>query len=213
MNILIVDDESIIRTGIKKMLAESVYTFDNIYDCADGYQAQDILNSRKIDIMFTDIKMPQTDGITLSRIAKSIYNNIKIIMITGYSDFEYMQSAITIGIFGYLLKPVSCKQFYDTLDSVMSSIFEHKNDIDEQCFISDINDIFFNNLRHDHVQTLYPEMPINKPCKLVVLRVVSNKTSPMLEIIKTIFDTSVNMYKLSNIYLVPSKKNNNDFFV
>lgn len=107
MNILIADDEKQAREGIHLMVEQSPYTFDNIFVASDGNEAAKIIKENPIDIVLTDICMPGTDGLELSQTIRRQYPEVQIILITSYSEFEYVQKAIQLGVMGYLLKPIT----------------------------------------------------------------------------------------------------------
>ena len=89
-NLLLVDDEPLIRRGIKSMAVLSEIGIDNTFEAADAKSALDIIKTRKIDIIFLDINMSDMDGLTLANKIKEIDSTITIVMITGYDYFEYM---------------------------------------------------------------------------------------------------------------------------
>ena len=106
-NLLIVDDEPIIRRGIKTLAILSEIGIDEIFEAGNADKCLEIVDKEHIDIIMLDINMPNTDGLTLAKILKEKNKKIAIIMITGYDYFEYMQTAIRIGVDDYLLKPVN----------------------------------------------------------------------------------------------------------
>ena len=105
--LLIVDDEPIIRRGIKTLAILSEIGIDEIFEAGNADKCLEIVDKEHIDIIMLDINMPNTDGLTLAKILKEKNKKIAIIMITGYDYFEYMQTAIRIGVDDYLLKPVN----------------------------------------------------------------------------------------------------------
>lgn len=89
-NLLIVDDEKIIREGIYELLSMDESLELNLSTAASGVEAQQILESRKIDIVLTDIQMPQMTGIELMALIQERWPYCKIIFLTGYSEFDYV---------------------------------------------------------------------------------------------------------------------------
>lgn len=115
--VLIVEDEKLIRQGIKTMILRSGVPVNEIVECNNGETALEILKESKIDVMFTDIKMPRMDGITL---VKSIHElnldySPHIAAISGYDDFDYAVSMLRNGVKEYLLKPVDRKKIAEVL--------------------------------------------------------------------------------------------------
>ena len=106
-NLLIVDDEPVIRRGIKSLAILSEIGINKIFEAGNAETCLEITNKEQIDIIMLDINMPNTDGLTLAKMLKEKNKNFAIIMVTGYDYFEYMQTAIRLGVDDYLLKPVN----------------------------------------------------------------------------------------------------------
>ena len=120
--LLIADDNSVIRKGIINLLDQYRITFDNIYECANGKEALDVLCTHGIDLVITDIRMPAMDGIQLIQEAKKISHKAKFIVLTMYEDFNYAKDSINYGAKAYLVKPISGLIFYETMHRVMKEI-------------------------------------------------------------------------------------------
>ncbi|OAB44911.1 response regulator transcription factor [Paenibacillus antarcticus] len=105
MNILIVDDESVIREGIKRTIQRS-YPQSNIYLAANPEEAVHMLRSRPIEIVLTDILMPGMTGLELMKLTKASYPHIHWVIISAYSEFAYAKEAVRLGAVDYLLKPI-----------------------------------------------------------------------------------------------------------
>lgn len=86
-----------------------------------------LIKKSKPDVLITDIKMPFMDGLTLSRLVKKDLPNTKIIIISGYDDFDYARQAIALGIEQYLLKPISKDEFLEVLEGIRSK-YEKENE-------------------------------------------------------------------------------------
>ncbi len=104
--ILIAEDEKLIRQGIKAMIERAPITYSEIIECKNGKEALNIINSTKIDVLFTDIKMPKMDGITLVKNISELKTKPEVIIISGYDDFSYAVSALRYGAREYILKPI-----------------------------------------------------------------------------------------------------------
>lgn len=112
IKILIVDDEKIERNGIKFLLKQMNLELE-IFEAVNGLKALDVLKEEKIDILLTDIKMPFMDGIELIQEVVKSWKDIKIIIFSGYGEFEYARMAMKSGVSNYILKPVrSAGVFY-----------------------------------------------------------------------------------------------------
>lgn len=98
MNILIVDDEDIIRKSVIKTIELSELEFQNIFEAGDAYQALEILEKTEnnIQIVIMDINMPHINGLDLTKIIKSKNEKITVGIISGYDYYEYMREAIKL---------------------------------------------------------------------------------------------------------------------
>ena len=105
MKLLIADDEALIRDGIRNHIDWGKYGIEIAGVEENGLAALRVLEEEPIDILVTDIRMPRMDGIELSREARRRYPNIKIIILSGYEEFEFAQQALELSVMKYLLKP------------------------------------------------------------------------------------------------------------
>ena len=101
-NILVVDDEQTIRDALKMVLEEEGYQTQT---AADGKEALDLINDVDFDIVITDLKMPEVDGMTLTRQCQQICPQTSVIIITAHGSLETAIEALRIGAYDYILKP------------------------------------------------------------------------------------------------------------
>jgi len=116
IKLLIVDDEKLIREGIKIMMS----TFQDIEVVAlaeNGYEALEICKSCPVDIVLMDIRMKTCDGVMGTRLIKEQFAKIKVLILTTFKDKEYIQDALKYGAFGYLLKDSSYDVIYEGIKS------------------------------------------------------------------------------------------------
>lgn len=126
-NILVVDDEKIVVSGIKKCLKLYHYPLE-IFEAYDGEEARRILENNLIDILMTDIELPLINGLDLIKIAKDYHPEIKTIVFSAYSNFEYARKAISLNAIYYLLKPINVEEFQEVMNKVI-----------ERCMVEDID--------------------------------------------------------------------------
>lgn len=122
INILIVDDQKHIRDGLQAMLPQFPLQLDNIYCAVNGIEALGILRQHNIQLVITDIRMPDMDGLTLMARSKAERIEVEYLIISGFSDFAYAQKAIELGAKGYLLKPVKREDLQTAVEHVAHEI-------------------------------------------------------------------------------------------
>lgn len=120
-SILIVDDEPRTRQGLKKMLETWATGRYRIMTADNGRDAWVMLQETVIDLMITDIRMPEISGLSLvTRIKESgLEHQPSVIVVSGYAEFEYAQQAIQLGIVNYLLKPVSKDKLIEAIEQAL----------------------------------------------------------------------------------------------
>lgn len=126
MKVFLVEDEMIMRQGIKNNIPWQDYGYEFVGEASDGELAYPLILKEKPDILITDIKMPFMDGLELSRLVRRELPATKIIVLSGYDEFDYAKQAISIGITDYLLKPISSAQLLEAVDRVKAIIEEER---------------------------------------------------------------------------------------
>ncbi|GMQ60103.1 hypothetical protein AN1V17_45030 [Vallitalea sediminicola] len=126
-SILIVDDEELIRQGIIAKLKYNNFNFTELFEAEDGEQALCLLKKKEPNIVITDIRMSNMNGIEFIEKAKEICRNTRFIIISGYAEFTYAEQAINMGVNGYLLKPIGNEEFAKTLSKVYMELDKDKH--------------------------------------------------------------------------------------
>lgn len=122
IRVFLVEDETIIREGLREIIPWQQYGFTLVGDAGDGEQALPMIRELRPDVLITDIKMPFMDGLALSNLVSREFPAMKIIIISGYDDFEYARQAIRIGVEQYLLKPITKTMLIKSLNEVQEKI-------------------------------------------------------------------------------------------
>lgn len=135
MKILVVDDEYYARKVTLKYILEWNQQIDT-FEAENGLEALEILEEEHIDIVLADIRMPQMDGIELSKRIADLYPGIRIILITGFADFHYAKDAIRYKVKQYLLKPLKRLELQQSLEECSQEI--QKQTYAEQQYEHDI---------------------------------------------------------------------------
>ena len=97
---------------------------EQIIECKNGLEAYEIIENQKIDVVFTDIRMPKMDGISLIKKIQSCNHTPKIVVISGYDDFNYAVQLLSHGVKDYLLKPVEREKIFNILVELEKEIHE-----------------------------------------------------------------------------------------
>ena len=122
LKVFLVEDEVVMRNGIKNNIPWEQEGFEFVGEASDGELAYPLIKKEKPDILITDIRMPFMDGLELSRLVKKELPQIKIIILSGYNEFDYAKTAINIGVTDYLLKPISSAKLLEAVKKVADMI-------------------------------------------------------------------------------------------
>lgn len=123
--LLIVEDEKMIRQGIRTMVQRSGVPVDVILECNNGESALEILRSQKVDVMFTDIRMPRMNGIELIKAMQELPEPPLTVAVSGYDDFTYAVELMRMGVKEYILKPVDREQIRKIMEKLEEEINRH----------------------------------------------------------------------------------------
>ncbi len=130
IKVFLVEDEMVIRRGIKNSIDWEKEGYIFCGEASDGELAYPMIIKEKPDIQITDIRMPFMDGLELCKLVKKELPNIKILILSGYDEFDYAKEAIRLGVTEYLLKPISSGKLLEALNGVSESIRREKEDKD-----------------------------------------------------------------------------------
>lgn len=132
-SVMIVDDEPIIRMGLKKIINWEDYGFKIVCEARDGEDALELLKVHNIDFIVSDIKMHKVTGIELLRSIRERELDTLVLLLSGYDEFSYAQEGIRLGAFDYILKPLDSEKLknilinaYKKLEMKKKSDYEYK---------------------------------------------------------------------------------------
>ncbi|RKP54409.1 response regulator [Cohnella endophytica] len=120
--IILVDDEADVREGVLREIDWTENGFQVIDVAENGREALDMVERNVPDLIVTDIRMPFMDGLQLSEHLRRVYPTVKIIILTGFDEFEYARNAIHLDIEEYVLKPFSAGDLLDSLAKVKNRL-------------------------------------------------------------------------------------------
>jgi two-component system, response regulator YesN len=153
MKVIIVDDEQIIRQGIKTFVPWEKLKCTMVGEAANGLEALQLMEEVNADIIISDIRMPLMDGLDLSRELRLKYPECKIILLTGYEDFEYAKKALQYQVEDYLLKPVGddelTRVIKKTVEKLEAESIEQKKNIQLKSVVIENKDSIFKHYIED----------------------------------------------------------------
>ena len=130
IRVLIVDDEPFIRQGVKILINWKEHGYEVIGEASNGKEAMEIIKNTSVDLVITDIKMPEMNGLELiERVKKNNYKNIKFIVLSGFYEFEYAKTAIKYGVKDYVLKPIQKEELNHVLDEFQKDFAKEQDDL------------------------------------------------------------------------------------
>ncbi len=124
---LFVDDEEDILQNLLQIIDWPVYGFETLLTAQNGVEALTLLSAHHVDLLITDIRMPEMDGIELLKAVKLSYPAIRCIFLSSYSDFSYAREAISLGVENYLLKPVRPDELENSVRKLLENLSMHKH--------------------------------------------------------------------------------------
>lgn len=122
ITILIVDDEKLIRAGIKKILGDDIQIPISLIEAKNGEEALEICKNDMPDLLITDIRMPRMDGVELMHALAKLELKPAIIILSGFDDFAYAKEAISYGAVSYILKPVDRKELVSAVSTTIAKV-------------------------------------------------------------------------------------------
>lgn len=120
--VFIVDDEPFIIEGLYDIVDWPLFGLEIVGHAENGRQALDALGSTPVDVLITDISMPVMDGLTLISEARKLHKELKVIILSGFNEFDYLKEGMKLGIENYLLKPINLEELESTLRNTVQKL-------------------------------------------------------------------------------------------
>lgn len=132
MKLLIAEDEDTIREGIVNMIDWKSHQIEVMGEAGNGSEALALIEKEQPDLLLTDIRMPQMDGLELIEVARRRGYGFRSIILSGYNEFSYAKQAISLGVVDYVLKPCRPEEILKTVLKAKELIERQRNQEDEQ---------------------------------------------------------------------------------
>lgn len=132
MQVLIVDDEPYMVDYLRKLVDWEQYGFEHVYTAGGGSMARDMLDKYQPELLITDIRMPKISGLDLCRHIFEKKYPTKVMILSGYGEFEYAKQAIQYGVSEYLLKPILKDEFEEILEKMLERHFAKQKEQQEK---------------------------------------------------------------------------------
>ena len=132
LKILLVDDEVSVLKGLNHVLTQKCPQYEVVDTAQSGPEALQILQAKQVDVVISDVRMPEMDGIELTEAIRSQYPNIAVIILSGHADFDYVRQAMKKGAYDYLLKP--CR--YQSILELLQRLEEQRANTERQHYRS-----------------------------------------------------------------------------
>lgn len=194
--VLIVDDESILRNGLKHLCNWEDEGFKLIGEASNGKEALEIIEEKEPNIVITDLIMPGIDGIELSRIIKNKYPRIKVLVLSNVSEFDYVKESFKYGIHDYLLKteasPESMLPILKNMVKEIDSNILNENNYSEERVLEDLtlDLILGKQIDEESLEVLEKYFTLESYC-LLISEIYNDDDSKELENIKKIIKSNI----------------------
>lgn len=130
IKVLLADDERIIREGIGKLVKWEDFGTELTFLAKDGLEAYEYIKENQVDILITDIRMPKLSGLDLIEKVREANNKIKIIVVSGFDDFEYARKSLEYGVMEYIVKPYDVDLLNKSISKAVKSIKDNKESVE-----------------------------------------------------------------------------------
>ena len=126
--VVLIDDEPLITEGLRKIVSWEKYHCEVVGTAEDAASGKQLIRTLQPHILFTDIRMPGDDGLTMLAGLRSEFPDMQVTVLTGYREFSYAQEAIRLGVTRFLLKPSRMDEIHEALEAMTARLSDEKTD-------------------------------------------------------------------------------------
>ena len=126
--VVLVDDEVEVIDAIEQRIHWDILGFEVVGSATNGVKALELVEKQQPDVVITDIKMPYMDGLELARRLNKEYQNIHIIIFTGFDEFEYAKEAVHLEVEEYMLKPINALELTECMKRLKKTLDKEREE-------------------------------------------------------------------------------------
>lgn len=161
IKVLVVDDEPLVRQLIKCCIDWESYGLEIAGEASGALEGIELVKERKPDVVFTDIMMPVKSGLEFTRMIKEEAPSVRVVLVSGYDEFEYANKGIKLGVFDYILKPIDKEELIRIAKEVKADI--QKERMREEEFARIKEELWAN--AHDIIEKALYTLLVEDDCK------------------------------------------------
>ncbi|MEN3188440.1 MAG: response regulator [Atribacterota bacterium] len=187
ISILVADDEELVRRGIRYLLADS-RDYKVIGEAENGHDLIDKIIALRPQAIILDVRMPIMDGLTALEKIKVSFPEVKVVILSGYNDFQLLKKAIQLGVTDYLLKPCNPEELHRVLEKVRSSLLREEQARLErkklEIRVKNCSSAFLEKTFHQLIKNELSPLDFKRRIKLLNI-----KTEEAIVLVATIYDS------------------------
>lgn len=130
--VMLVDDEILDLKGMRTFIPWNELGMEVAAAVNNGFSALEFLENESVDVLVTDVRMPNMTGLELAKQAIDKYERLRVIFVSGYQDFQYIKQAMTLNAFSYVLKPMDDQELVEALQKVRADLDEEKKKVAQE---------------------------------------------------------------------------------
>lgn len=161
--VMIIDDEPTARKLLISSVEWEKYNMEIVGEAANGIEAINVIDDMRPDLAFVDISMPFMNGIEFTNLATKRYDNLKIIILTAFDEFEYARQCIGLPVLDYILKPITREEIGEAVAKAKIKLDEQRALMVDESFVEDNSEIENSSIEmiKNYIRNNYTDSTIN----------------------------------------------------